>query len=204
MSSGQKIVLSKPTLIFRPPSYVERINLDDLFPIRRPLEVELGSGDGSFIVEWARRNPDKNFIAVERLLGRLRKVDRKGLCADLPNLRVIRLEASYLTEYLLPSSVVAAFHIYFPDPWPKRKHHRRRLITAPFVNVVKQILVPGGAIYLRTDNEDYYTQITDIFRSNPNFQARETPSALAQLLTDFEQDYATRGVRTLRVAYQRV
>src|SRR5207245_2940106 len=98
---------------------------------------------------------------------RLRKVDRKGLRANLANLRVIRLEAGYLTEYLLPLNAVAALHVYFPDPWPKRKHHRRRLITEHFVDVVKRVLVPGGMIYFRTDNEHYFRQITDLFSSNP-------------------------------------
>src|SRR5260221_13857489 len=90
-----------PSLIFRPESYVERICPAELFPTAQPLEVELGSGDGSFIIEWARRNPDKNFLAVERLVGRLRKVDRKGLRAGLTNLRAIRIQAGYFLEYLL-------------------------------------------------------------------------------------------------------
>src|SRR5947209_1065478 len=89
------------SLIFRPRSYVERIGLGELFAKPQPLEVELGSGDGSFLVEWARRHADRNFVGVERLLGRIRKLDRKGLHAGLTNLRGIRLEAAYFMEYLL-------------------------------------------------------------------------------------------------------
>src|SRR6266581_4027526 len=95
---------SGPGLVYLPQSYVEPLNLAQLFPITQPLEVEFGSGDGSFLVEWARRHPERNFIGVERLLGRIRKLNRKGLRAGLTNLRGIRLEASYFAEYLLPAA----------------------------------------------------------------------------------------------------
>jgi tRNA (guanine-N7-)-methyltransferase len=204
MNLEPQIELTKPSLIFRPASYVERINLLALFPERQLLEVELGSGDGSFIVEWARRNPRKNFIAVERLLGRLRKVDRKGQRAGLSNLRALRIEAGYFLEYLLPEESVSAVHIYFPDPWPKRKHHRRRLINERFVELTKQALAPGGIICLRTDNEDYVGQMIQVFGASPYFQLCETPSALAELLTDFEREYRAQEIRMRRAAYLRI
>src|SRR5882724_4829219 len=97
-----------PSLIYRPDSYFERLDLSRLFASNQPLVIELGSGDGSFLVEYARLHPDKNFLGVERLLGRLRKIDRKGLRAGLTNLRLIRIEASYLIEYLLPPESVHA------------------------------------------------------------------------------------------------
>jgi hypothetical protein len=86
----------------------------------QPLEVELGCGDASFLVEYARRNPAKNFIGVERLLGRLQKLDRKGRRAGLKNLRGVRIESAYFLQYLLPPHSAQALHIYFPDPWPKK------------------------------------------------------------------------------------
>src|SRR6185503_169440 len=106
-----------PAIIIRPPSYVERLDVGGLFPTPQPLEVELGVGDGSFFVQWAALNPGTNFLGVERLLGRLRKIERKARRFGLINVRVLRLEAGYFAEYLLPHESVAAFHIYFPDPW---------------------------------------------------------------------------------------
>src|SRR5882762_11394232 len=91
-----------PSLIIRPESYVERLASAALFQTVQPLEIELGSGDGSFLLEWARRHPERNFIGVERLLGRLRKLDRKARRAGLDNLRGVRIESSYFLEYLLP------------------------------------------------------------------------------------------------------
>ena len=91
-----------PSLIYSPASYVDRLDVGRLFSQPLPLEVELGSGDGSFLAQWARRCPERNFLGVERLLGRLRKLDRKGRRAGLTNLRLLRIEASYFLEWLLP------------------------------------------------------------------------------------------------------
>ena len=93
------------SLIYALPSIVERIDLAKLFPADQPLEVELGSGDGSFLVEYARRHAGHNFIGVERLLGRIRKLDRKGRRAGLTNLRGVRIESSYFLEYLLAAAL---------------------------------------------------------------------------------------------------
>ena len=174
-----------------------------LFSRTQPLEVELGSGDGSFAVEYARRHPDRNLLAVERLLGRLRKIDRKGLRAGLDNLRLVRIEASYLVAHLLRSESVRALHVYFPDPWPKRKHRKHRLVNAAFTELAERVLVPGGAVYLRTDDADYFSQMTAVFAANTSFFLGETPADLAGMVTDFERDFLARGVPTLRAAYER-
>src|SRR2546428_5240443 len=80
---------AKPsTLIYRPRSYFERLSLDEIFPVKQPIEVELGSGDGGFLEQYAKAVLEHNFLGIERLLGRLRKLDRKGLRAGLTNLRL--------------------------------------------------------------------------------------------------------------------
>ena len=140
---------------------------------------------------------------MERLLGRLRKIDRKGLRSGLANLRLIRLEASYVVEHLLPRESVRAVHVYFPDPWPKRKHAKNRLVNARFAESAQQALIPGGVIYLRTDDEDYFEQMTLVFAANAGFLLAETPTELSGILTDFEKDFLAKGVRTLGAAYRR-
>ena len=190
------------SLIYDLPSIVERVDLTKLFLKLRPLEVELGCGDASFLVELARRHPERNFIGVERLLGRLRKLDRKGGRAGLTNLRGVRIESAYFLEYLLPPHSVLALHIYFPDPWPKKKHRKHRLINERFPELVRAALVPGGVVYLRTDDEDYFKQMTGVFGANGEFEPKETPAELAELLTDFERGFRERGIQTLRTAYQ--
>jgi tRNA (guanine-N7-)-methyltransferase len=190
------------SLIYELPSILERLDLSTLFLETQPLEVELGSGDGSFLVDLAKHGPPHNFIGVERLLGRIRKMERKARRAELTNLRGIRIESSYFLEFLLPPHSVEALHIYFPDPWPKRKHRRHRLINERFTKLAHNVLMPGGAVYLRTDDRDYFDQMTTVFKTNSLFQTTETPAELAGLLTDFEKDFQARGIATLRAAYQ--
>ena len=183
-------------------SIIESLPLAEIFPKSQPLEVELGCGDASFLAEYARRHPERNFIGVERLLGRLRKLDRKGRRAGLTNLRGVRIESSYFLEYLLPRHAASALHIYFPDPWPKKKHRKHRLINERFPSIARAALAPGGVVYLRTDDADYFQQMTEVFGANQEFQPIETPPELAELLTDFERDFNSQGIQTLRAVYQ--
>ena len=196
--------MADENIIFCPPSYVERLDVHGLFAQSHPVEVELGAGDGSFIAQWAALNPGINFLAVERLLGRLRKIERKSRRAGLTNLRAIRLEASYFGKYLLPPQSVTVFHIYFPDPWPKRKHRGNRLINEQFTEVLRAALCIDGIVYLRTDDADYFGQMTHSFEANINFDAVPTPKRLAAVLTDFERAFNAEGIQTNRVAYRRV
>jgi tRNA (guanine-N7-)-methyltransferase len=189
-------------LIYQLPTILQPLELAALFPQPRPLEVELGCGDASFIVEYARRHPQRNFIGVERLLGRLQKLDRKGRRAGLSHLRGIRIESAYFLQYLLPRASTTALHIYFPDPWPKKKHHRHRLINEQFPALARAVLVPGGQIFLRTDDQEYFTQMTEVFAAAKEFASVETPSDLAALTTDFEKDFNAQGIPTLRAAYR--
>jgi tRNA (guanine-N7-)-methyltransferase len=194
--------VSPANLIVDLQSIVERIALAQLFPKAQPLEIELGCGDASFLAEYARRNPERNFIGVERLLGRIQKLDRKGRRAGLANLRGVRIESAYFLQYLLPPHAASALHIYFPDPWPKKKHRRHRLINEGFPALAQSALAHGGVVYLRTDDADYFTQMTEVFAASKQFQKIETPVELAEVLTDFERDFNAKGIPTLRAAYQ--
>jgi tRNA (guanine-N7-)-methyltransferase len=189
-------------LIYQLPTILEPLQLAKLFSQPQPLEVELGCGDASFLVEYARRQSAKNFIGVERLLGRLQKLDRKGRRAELNNLRGIRIESAYFLQYLLPRNSTIALHIYFPDPWPKKKHRRHRLINEQFPSLARTVLVPGGQVFLRTDDTDYFGQMTEVFGAAKEFVKIETPSSLAEITTDFERDFNAQGIPTLRAAYQ--
>jgi tRNA (guanine-N7-)-methyltransferase len=189
-------------LVYNLTSIVQRLDLAALFPRAQPLEVEPGCGDASFLVEYARRHPDRNFIGVERLFGRIRKLDRKGRRAGLTNLRGVQIESAYFLQFLLPPQSASALHIYFPDPWPKKRHHKNRLINEAFPRLARTALGPGGAVYLRTDNEDYFAQMTSVFGASGEFQRMDTPPELAELLTDFEREFHARGIGTLRAAYR--
>ncbi len=183
-------------------SIVEPLNLPSLFPQPQPLEIELGCGDASFLVEYARRNPAINFLGVERLLGRIQKLHRKGSQLGLPNLRGVRIESAYFLQYLLPPHIAVALHIYFPDPWPKKKHRRHRLINEEFPALARRTLSLGGMVYLRTDDPDYFAQMREVFDAAKEFKQAETPLGLAEITTDFERSFNAQGIPTLRAAYQ--
>jgi tRNA (guanine-N7-)-methyltransferase len=183
-------------------SILSPIDLNLLFPAQQPLEIELGCGDGTFLVHHASAHPHHNVLGVERFLGRLRKTDRKASRRNLTNLRLLRIEAAYFLEFLLPTHSVTTLHVYFPDPWPKRKHHKNRLVNDRFPSLAARILTPGGTVYLRTDDHDYFDQMSFVFASHSRFAPVETPPDLAARHTDFEREFLSAGILTLRAAYQ--
>ena len=202
--SSKSSPVDESTLIHRPKSIVEVLPLDSLFPREQPIHVEIGAGDGSFFAAFAQANPNINFIALERLLGRLRKIDRKCRRAGLQNALLLRLEADYFVRYLLPPESVEAVHIYFPDPWPKRRHWKNRLINEAFPNSLRRILRQNGIVYLRTDNQEYFDQMLASFDPNSSYKKVETPGAILDFKTDFERNFNKAGIATLHAAYQRI
>jgi len=128
-------------------------------------------------------------------------LDRKGRQARLTNLRGVQIESSYFLRYLLPPHSASVLHVYFPDPWPKKRHHKNRLINESFPALAHAALVPGGVVYLRTDDQDYFGQMNEVFGASEQFQQLETPSELVELPTDFEREFNARGIGTLRAAY---
>ena len=195
--------LATENLIYELPSILERIDLARLFSKVQPLEVEVGSGDGSFLLNYAKQHPERNFLGIERLWGRIKKLDRKGRRMGLENLRGIRIESAYFLEYLLPRESTSALHIYFPDPWPKRKHQRHRLVNERFPELARNILQPGGVVYLRTDDDNYFEQMLSVFNASELFRAVETSAELKSVVTDFEAEFNARGIPTHYAAYQR-
>jgi len=191
------------TLIYRPSSIVDRLRWAEVFEAEGRIEVELGSGDGGFLAEYAGRHPERSFLGVERLLGRLRKLDRKGRRMGLMNLRLLRIEAAYLVEYLLPAGGVEALHIYFPDPWPKRRHWRRRLIQPSFISAAAHALGAGGRLYFRTDDRGYWAWAQEVCGQCALLRAVETPAELRAVETDFERDFRARGLEIHTLAYER-
>jgi tRNA (guanine-N7-)-methyltransferase len=189
-------------LVYELPSIVQPVDLRNLFPLLQPVEIELGSGDGSFLLAYASQHPSRNFIGVERLMGRVRKLDRKGRRLGLRNLRGVRIECAYFLEYLLPAQTAEAIHVYFPDPWPKKKHRKYRLVGARFPALSQHALKPGGCVHLRTDDEDYFQQMRDVFDAASRFTLMETPPELVECVTDFEADFLNEGKPTRRATYQ--
>jgi tRNA (guanine-N7-)-methyltransferase len=161
-----------------PESLTNRLDLEKIFRRKAPLHVDLGCGDGSFLCALAQRLPDKNFLGIERLSGRVRSTARKA--ASLDNVRLLQMESSYAVRYLLPAESVETFYLLFPDPWPKRRHHPRRIVTPDFLNSVHAALEHNGVIYIATDHLDYFRKIKKTAESIPGFAIDDADVDLPQ------------------------
>jgi tRNA (guanine-N7-)-methyltransferase len=159
-------------------SLTDHLDLDKIFRRRVPLHVDLGCGDGSFLCALAQRMPDKNFLGIERLLNRVRTSARKA--ASLDNVRLLCMESFYAVRYLLPAESVERFYLLFPDPWPKRRHHRRRIVTPDFLASIHTALQKNGYIYIATDDGDYFGKIKEIAELNPGFAIGDADVDLPQ------------------------
>jgi tRNA (guanine-N7-)-methyltransferase len=179
------------------PSLTKPLNWDEVFPRRAPIEIDLGCGDGAFLIAMARANPEHNFLGIERLLGRVSKVCRKVAGEDLKNARVLRLDVAQAVSNLLPAHSIAAFHLLFPDPWPKRRHHRRRAFTMEFLSRIDRALIADGLLHIATDHADYFHQIERVIAAADTFIVLAGQHDFP--LTTFEHKFLMRGISIQRL-----
>lgn len=180
---------------FYPDDYFRKLTKAEIFDDpARPLEVDLGCGDGSFIAGLAKEHPERDFLGVERLLGRVRKVSRKAEKAGLSNLKVLRLETSYTLEWLLPDACASRIHLLFPDPWPKKKHHKRRMVTEAFCDSLCRVLEADGEFCFKTDHDEYFEESMLVLDAYQGLQQIDWPQdAFPYPQTDFERLWLKEG-----------
>jgi tRNA (guanine-N7-)-methyltransferase len=166
-----------------------------------PLQVDLGCGDGSFLCELASQNPDRNFLGVERLVGRVAKACCKS--ARLTNVRVLNVESAYAVRYLLPEASAETFYLFFPDPWPKRRHRRRRIVTTPFLDSIHRALTADGVLRIATDESDYFNEIQRLVREHSGFTIVDAEE-IALPMTKFERRFVGAGAPIHRLALRKV
>jgi tRNA (guanine-N7-)-methyltransferase len=189
------------TAIYIPSNWMEPLDWRVVFGNEQRIELDIGCGKGSFLLSSAQTRRDTNFMGVERLLRRLRKVDRQIQRHDLQNVRLLRVEASYLAGYLVPKASVSAYHIYFPDPWPKRRHHQRRLMSTAFLSSLHRTLGNGGAVNCATDHEEYYRWIQGEFCKAGGFTEIEPDIPGEETRTDFEREFLAAGKQVYRCCW---
>jgi tRNA (guanine-N7-)-methyltransferase len=150
-----------------PETYVAPLDPIAIFCRSAPLHVDLGCGDGSFLCELASCRPDKDFLGIDRLVGRVARACRKA--SALENVRILNVEGSYAVGYLLPERSVETFYLLFPDPWPKRRHQRRRIVTKGFLDSIHRALEPNGVLHIATDQLDYFQGIERLVAADGRF-----------------------------------
>ena len=189
--------------LIRPASWTDRLPLQDIFGPGRPLEVDVGCGKGRFPTARALACPDTGFLGIDRRLIRIRKVSGKIGRAGLTNVRLLRVEAAYAVQYLLPPASISAFYVFFPDPWPKRRHRTRRLFSPPFLDSLDRTMTPSAVIHIATDHLDYFESIRRVFRADPRFA--ESPPFLPQEeeRTEFEQIFLKQDLPIGRCSFRK-
>ncbi len=181
---------------FMPADYFRRLKREEIFAGERPLEVDLGCGDGSFLLCMAKHFPERDFLGVERLLGRVRKVCRLASKGGLANVKVLRLESRYTVEWLLPPGLVSRLHLLCPDPWPKARHHRRRIFQVEFLQAAFEALEPGGEFLFKTDHDEYFAWAEEKTAEFGSFERLEWPDdAFFYPKTDFQILWESQGKR---------
>ena len=178
-----------------------RLDWRELFGNGHPIELDLGAGDGGFALAYAQQHPGVNLLAVERLLGRIRKIEKRAVRGKLDNLRVLRLETGYTVRYLVPPASVSIAHLLFPDPWPKRRHWPRRLIQPGFVRDLAAALQPGGELRFTTDHAPYFETAQQAVAEANVLQRAPDWDWSADPKTDFQKTFDAEGRPTWRARW---
>lgn len=169
-----------------------------LFGNANPVELEIGCGKGTFITRAATTHPDVNYFGLEwaRFYYRY-TADRLRRNGCEANARAARAEAAWFLAELVPEASLQTIHIYFPDPWPKAKHHKRRLIQPAFLEQVWRALVPGGMLRLVTDHPDYWAHIEPTVEASPLRRVdypKDAEAGEGEVVgTNFERKYIPEG-----------
>ncbi len=185
-----------------PESCIARLDPQKIFGRAAPLHVDLGCGDGAFLFALATRMPEKNFLGIERLASRVEKACRKA--ARIDNMRVLRMESFYAVRYLLPERSVEAFHLLFPDPWPKRRHHRRRIMTEDFLRTIWAALEENGILRIATDHLDYFTRISQLAEESSLFAFMQPSGENDFPVSAFEKKFTSTGARIYRLELRKI
>lgn len=172
--------------------------------LSRPLEIEVGCGKGRFLTRRAAANPDCDYIGIERMLGRVRLFAGKCRRSGISNARVLRLEALYTFHYLLPAHHARRVYVFFPDPWPKRKHRSHRLFGPLFLDALWKRLETGGRIEFATDHSDYFGAVCECFAADARFRRVEPMPRPPEVWTEFETMFREKGMPIHSAAWEAV
>ena len=173
----------------------EMQNLDEIFGRRAPIFLEIGFGMGEATAVIAAQHPENNYLGIEvhtpGVGALLRKIEELGL----DNIRIVQHDAVDVIKHMIPSQSLSGVHIFFPDPWPKSRHHKRRLIQSPLVALLCEKLKADGYIHIATDWESYAEHIASVLENEPCLRHVAEAHADARPSTKFEQ-------RGLKLGYQ--
>ena len=172
--------------------------LQDIFGNQNPVEIEIGCGKAKFLIARAARYPQINFLGIDVIWKWMKYAVERCEKRRLANIKFLRADAREAVQHGLPNEGVSTFHIYFPDPWPKRRHRKRRLITGAFLRTLHERLTATGLVELATDHEDYYLHMRNaVTQSGVDWRGVRSVTGdrlfAAPVHTNYEIKYAAAG-----------
>jgi tRNA (guanine-N7-)-methyltransferase len=179
---------------------------DEVFGNDRPVELEIGSGKGLFLANAATARPDRNFFGIELAKKYARRAAERVAKRELTNVRVLPGDARLFMARFCPALSLHAVHVYFPDPWWKARHKKRRVFAEPLVLDIERTLIPGGDLHVATDVEEYFGVIRELIAAHHRFVEQPPPPVNEpehelDYLTNFERKYRIEGRPIHRVQY---
>ncbi len=188
---------------------VEQLDWRRVFGREGRVEVEIGIGKGRFLLACAAARPEVLHFGIEWSNEYLRLVETRAERGNLDNVRFVRADASDLVRRAIPEESVSTYYIFYPDPWPKKRHHKRRFLQAANVDALAKTLVPSGWLHVATDHDDYWAVIEPLldthpaFARQPAFGGPEFPLPVDGALTNFEAKYEVQGRSRHRGSWRR-
>jgi len=173
----------------------------DIFKNDLPLEVEIGTGYGDFMLEYCQKAPEINFIGLDHRFKRSYGLATKLNKLEHKNFKYLRARGERL-EFMFDESEVQSVFFFFPDPWPKSRHHKKRLFQKPFLDACHKVLKPGGTLFVKTDHDGYFEWMLNQLKDETRFEIllqskdlrREYPEHfLSQFTTKFEKIFLSQG-----------
>jgi len=178
-----------------------------IFGNDHPVELEIGSGKGLFLANAGTARPDHNFFGIELARKYARRAADRAAKLALANVRVLPGDALLFMARYVPDASLTALHVYFPDPWWKARHRKRRVFGEPLIQSAERTLIPGSELHVVTDVLEYYGVITELVAEHPRFEVLPVPQphdATHELdyLTNFERKYRMEGRPIYRALYR--
>jgi tRNA (guanine-N7-)-methyltransferase len=162
---AKRVIKDYPDISLNPEDITGMLDFEKFFGRTAPVEIEVGSGKGTFLLNQAREYPEINYFGIEWANKYYKHaVDRIGRWG-LENVRLIRTDAAFLISEHIPDESIQRFHLYFPDPWPKARHNKRRFFNHENIIQILRILKPGGVINIATDHAEYFVQMEEVIGS---------------------------------------
>lgn len=205
----REIKIEAPELRIPPERCERMLDWRELFGRTGPVEIEVGIGKGRFLLAAAAARPGVLHLGIEWANKYLRFAEARAARRGLDNVRFARADARELVERAVPDASVSAYYVFYPDPWPKKRHHKRRFFRPATLDAVARTLVPGGLLHAATDHDEYWAAIAELLDAHPAFERLATfggdtfPLPPDEPLTNFEVKYLPQARSRHRASWLR-